>query len=64
MEEEKCEGESEVREGEDNRLEPVPALALVLETERCAVDAVVVGAGAECAFDTSVTFDIPFGGCG
>lgn len=66
VEEEKCEGESEVREGEDKRLEPVPvpvpALALVLETERCA--AAVVGTGAECAFDTSVTFDTPFGGWG
>lgn len=68
VEEEKCEGESEVREGEDKRLEPVPvpvpALALVLETERCAA---VVGTGAECAFDTSVTFDAPFPvecGCG
>lgn len=65
VEEEKCEGESEVREGEDKRLEPVPvpvpALALVLETERCAA---VVGTGAECAFDTSVTFDTPFGGWG
>lgn len=59
VEEEKCEGESEVREGEESRLEPVPvpALALVLETERCAA---VVGTGAECAFDTSVTFDAPF----
>lgn len=61
VEEEKCEGESEVREGEDKRLVPVPALALVLETERCAA---VVGTGAECAFDTSVTFDTPFGGWG